>query len=1268
MHLDILRQDIRQGLYLIEASAGTGKTYNIQHLFLRLLLERNDIQQIKDILVVTFTELATAELKDRIRANLVQACGLLEDNLVLEGFDLKGLQPEKIDQVPEEIDADDNLIRILVQSTKGQEELIRAKLHKLQLALHSFDEASIFTIHGFCHRMLREYAFETGSLFDCRFVTDQSDLIQEVVLDFWRKYFYNLDHFLVSMINSQGIDLDCLTALADHFVRNPELKPLPDKAGQTEDRLLATWTLIKQTWENDKETIKKTLLDKKNQLSRNQKDGYPEKKVIEDSAFFDSMDQDHPQPEKIFEYAKSVLDKAIKTKQKDKGVQALPHPFFDYCQKFKDQAEEYKLRIKLDLREEILSHKALEKLKQRQKVQTFDDLLFKVCSALGLGSNQEAFDSGLAKLIRSQYKAALIDEFQDTDPFQYQIFQKLFDSKGHLLFLIGDPKQSIYSFRGADIFSYLSVAEKEHINLRSLPANYRSSPQIVQAVNALFMKKDKPAFVFEKISYEPVVSGRSPNYRLVINDREAEAALNLCWLSSENCQAYNRQQALGHIHHYVANKIAQILSLSQQDQAGFESLVPELEDEKIRPRDIAVLTITNRQAQDLRQYLNETGVPAVLHSSGNLFETREATEVYRVLQAVLRPNDPGSVLTALSMSLFGLDAATLARYSLDEQAESEYSLWIRWFSRYRHEWFEHGIIRMFTKLLAPEGANQQDMPEGQRQWLADRQKENPGLRKDVRLNLMSLPDGERRLTNVRHLMEILHQEEKNQNLSPERLLRWLAGKIEEPEEASEHELRLEKDSEAVQILTVHKSKGLEFPIVFCPYMWTNNTSPSPQSQNQPYTFHLLKEDFSPQQYIALDDQSIEENKPYRDQERLAESLRLLYVALTRAKYRNYLFWGEIKNTSDTALGYLLPEGSHLPRDENIQTIYLKELEYKYQSKGSNPLMSHLDWPDHLTVPHDWSIMSFTSLIRPGKEVHLTESRAVDEPHQAIEDIGYFESNKTPFMDFPAGRQAGEAIHDILYELEIPGPSLENGQQKNLDPDLERLIRDKLLQYGLISRPESDQEASQKLSQYLSQIYDLLSRIFKTPYSNDQGEKVVLNRPTNRYIKEMPFYFEVNRPLDVEALNRLLSAVATKDSSFPDKGNNFPDSTPIHLLKQQGGQHGLMTGSIDLVIQSDQRYYLADWKTNYLGNDLSDYNPKAITQDMQSNGYYLQYLIYTLALHRFLRQRLGRDYDYNRDFGGGFYFYLRGINGIDDSTGVFFERLNQDLLEELDRIL
>jgi exodeoxyribonuclease V beta subunit len=1273
MQLNILQQDITQGVYLIEASAGTGKTYNIQHLFLRLLLERPDIQQIRDILVVTFTELATAELKDRIRDNLFKAVTLLEDKYLMDRFGGNNLFSEDYDQIIKNTNTDPNLLKILLQATHGQEKIRRALQQKLQLALHSFDEASIFTIHGFCHRILKEHAFEAGSLFECQFVHDQADLLQEAVQDFWRQHCYDLDPILIAVARSLNLNFTSLLPLADLFVRNPKLQPLPNQAQKATEQLPTIWDDIKKTWNQERETILQTLLNTRNKLGRGKKNGYPQDKILTDAQVLDTMDQDTPYPGVLYDYAQDVLDAAVTPAQKEKGIKALPHPFFELCQEFRELAETFALKVKLNLKDYLIKDKALDQIKQKYKLPSFDDLLFKVASALGRQDNAKGPATRLAQQIRNQYKAALIDEFQDTDPIQYDIFQTLFDHKGHLLFLIGDPKQSIYSFRGADIFAYLSVAKKEHVSTRNLKTNYRSSPQIVQAVNTLFQRQDKPPFLFDQIRYEPVTSGRSPEFKLVINDQEPASALTLYWLPENNGQLYSKKQATEHIHGYVANKIAQILTLAQQGQARFASLDSSCRpDHPIRPQDIAVLTITNRQALELQQYLRDTGVPAVLQNSGNLFETQEAAEVFRALQAILRPNHTRTVVTALSTALFGLDAATLARYTVDDQAEAEYNLWVKWFSKYRQEWLDHGFMPMFTSFFAPEYACHQDMPYGQRQWLTSLQEQHPQLQKDVALNLMRLPDGERRLTNVRHLMEVLHQEELQQGLSPERLLRWLARRIEAPEEAMEHELRLEKDSEAVQILTVHKSKGLEFPIVFCPYLWTSTTHPNPQFQDRAYTFHLGNEDLSPTQYLPLDRHHFKAHMPSRDKEKLAENLRLLYVALTRAKHKTNLFWGDIKNTSDTALGYLLSENYFLPEDETINKTLIQDLQYTYHPEPSNPLMDSCDWPNDLHIPHDWTLMSFTSLVRHGKAVQEFPSKSADEPPIAppfVQELDLADAQKPPFIDFPAGRQTGEAIHDLLYELDFPRLCHDNLLQEDREGYPDELITNKLIQYGIVSLSQAgDQDTKTHCQPYLSQVRDMLSKILITPFTTDQGAPIVLNASSNRYAKEMRFYFELSRPLDIEALNNLLASLGQKDASLDNKTNNSLEVLSMSLCKHQGHQHGLMTGSIDLVLWSDHRYYIADWKTNFLGNDLNNYSPAAIRQDMQANGYYLQYLIYTLALHRFLQQRCGQDYDYGRNFGGVFYLYLRGINGQDDSTGVFFDRLDHNLLSELDHIL
>ncbi len=1304
----ILEQNIDLGTYLIEASAGTGKTYNIQHLFLRLLLERWDIENVDSILVVTFTELATAELKERIRKNIAKACSYLESELVLENFDFKGVEEYEVDEIAEleNTSLDPILIKLLIKTTNGDPEKIR-KLHKkLLFVLHRFDQAAIFTIHGFCYRLLNDNAFEADCLFDAQLIEDESSYIQEVVQDFWRKKFYNISPLYLAVAKTFEVNLSTLFQLAKMYVQKNDVEPVPLNAVKDEEALYSKWQEIYKEWKKERQNILELLKSKKNKLSRKEK-AYKSERIDQDTKDLDAMSVENPAVTTICRYAKSVLDQNITPSQKEKGVTALPHRFFDLCDVFYYLASQYALGLKLDLWKYVVQDRALELFKNSYKVQSFNDLLLKVRRALQDKNGFPNPESMLAKQIRKKYKAALIDEFQDTDPVQYEIFQTIFDYPSRLLFMIGDPKQSIYAFRGADIFSYLYVSSQEHIKRRTLAYNYRCSEGIQEAINDFFSTHQNP-FLFNYkdeanlergIQYSRIKVGKTPDYYLNIQDGTYDVPMQFGWLSAPCGGAINKKDAYQYCYKYVATKIAQILNLAQTEKAIFYSnsndnnaCIP------VRPKDIAVLVLTNEQAFKMQSYLQGKGVPSVLQSSGNLFQTQEALEVLRVLQAVLQPNNKSYLLTALSTSLFDLDAATIVKYNESKEFQEEFEWWISLFSEYRRIWIGQGFIQMFRRLMQSEPLEILGNSTIEHENKSYNQREKSlKLKKDVAANLLKQSGGERKLTNVRHLMEILQQTSAKENLNPEGLLKWLAVQIKDPETKEEHELRLEKDSEAVQILTVHKSKGLEFPIVFCPFMWSRGFRLSNYNKKSPYIFHSAR-NFTPSKtYLALSPEAIEEFSVYRDQENLAESLRLLYVALTRAKHRLYLLWGNIRQSEDTALMYLRknscelieeffsyvanlnkdnikdqvdyqsPSGDNTSRcwedSNNIHRFefYESENEIRYASETEYSTLQVDKLPDDFFVPFGWGIMSFSHFAGQLQRRIQIEEKASDEDYDYPPETSTSTTN-LPFLDFPEGRTTGNAIHEILQLLDYTKIQGIDFNHWSNDPEIRELIVFCLQKYGLLQQDDENLEIQYK------QVCDMLHRLMSIDFSLDSSNiRIRLNDPKMKRISEMNFFLSIPEDIDVYRLNKLLYSIGMQGIRSKSLLEDMISPISISLNNSCATRRGFLSGSIDLVFQYKGMYFFADWKTNRLGMNISDYTSDKLRQNMVNHAYILQYLIYTTALHKLLQSRLKDNYDYTTNFGGGFYFYLRGINGYDDRTGVFYERPSLDQINELEKV-
>ncbi|MCP4601904.1 MAG: exodeoxyribonuclease V subunit beta [Proteobacteria bacterium] len=1220
------------GLNLIEASAGTGKTYTITTLYVRLLVERN--LSVDQILVVTFTEAATAELRSRIRARLIE---------ILQALITKN--------------NDDDLAQKYLLDSKAT---ARRAEQRISRALSHFDEAAIHTIHGFCKRMLEENAFESGVLFDVELIKDQTPLLVDIVHDFWAKEIYGASPIFVRYLRSKGINPKQLVQFTKTVLSGLDTEIIPAKVeapeaerefqtafmrardiwqkGQSEiTNLLATQTTLKKNMFNPKKIG--SWLDDIDQYLANAAQAYPIRLADKPS----KKRHDHS----IANLATSKIEKGTRKK-----FEPPRHPFFDACEDISNTWDLFE-KCLLDFKLRLLEYAAYE-LKHRKKkngVWAFDDLLLELDDALQNSSDGER----LVETMSARFRAAMIDEFQDTDQVQYRIFRRVYKGVSEPLFLIGDPKQSIYAFRSADIFTYLEAARDAQDLRRTLDVNWRSDPALINAVNTLFSRSKHP-FVLSGIDFIPAEPRQGASNDL--RDRQGLAATPLQIRFVKRIkERHGKTNSLiqkkwtdNHLPAMVATDIAELI-LSDMTIQG----------RPIEPEDIAILTRTNKQSRVLQTALGALGIKAVLWSADSVFDSEEAAELIRLLAAIKEPDNSGKIRAALSTDLLGLSGNEI--YLTIEEDE----IWDRWieaFRSWRDQWQTRGFIQMMRSVLN-FAENKNSRPIGAR--------------------LVSLKDGERRITNLRQLVEILHKVSVKNHLGMGGLLRWFQAQCRclqaqqalEASDTDAAQLRVESDEGAIRLITIHKAKGLEFPIVYCPYLWDGYMH---NARRQEVVFHDPKK--AHKRTIDIGSEKIEEHRGLADKEQVAENLRLLYVALTRAKHLCVVVWGAMTGMQSSPLGYLL---HHTQNDITLNTLrnrlktmtddeMLGELSEIVAAAGQNtigvselcepmesePQIRCKDTTSRLScqrpsrkVPSPLSTTSFSALTSSVDSLSRTEIEGRDRD----EWIHHWDSSneagrdqvKSPreiedilLADFDKGPRAGNCLHTIYENLDFANSNRSG---------LETLTAQVLAAFGF------------DVKAWKETVCRAIAETLDTPLDPANPDLKLGTVQKDQRLNELEFIFPVSRHVDSR---RAITTDKRISTVIAEHGKeSVPTAYIERLLRFDFSLHpGFLKGFIDLVFHKNSRYYLVDYKSNHLGTHPRDYTRDRLERSMIEHDYFLQYLVYSVALHRFLEYRLV-DYDYDTHFGSVYYLFLRGMSPrFDSGCGVYKTRPPRELVVEL----
>ncbi|HCH1565135.1 exodeoxyribonuclease V subunit beta [Vibrio parahaemolyticus] len=1176
------------GARLIEASAGTGKTFTIAGLYLRLLLGHGSAETrhrvpltVDQILVVTFTEAATAELRDRIRARIHDA---------RIAFARGQSSDPVIQPLLNEFDDHKQAAEILLQAER------------------QMDEAAVYTIHGFCQRMLTQNAFESGSRFNNEFVTDESHLKAQVVADYWRRNFYPLPFTLAGEIRQLWSSPSALLSNISNYLTGAPLSlSVPAMKGSLAD--LHTENLkkideLKAQWRESQDDFLTLISDSDiNKRSYTKKSLPTWLEAVNAWAATETTGYDYP--DKLEKFAQNVL-----LEKTPKGS-APQHAVFEAIETF--------LANPISLKAPLLAHAIehcrvmLANAKNQKQWLSFDDLLTQLSASIDTDESEL-----LAARIRTLYPVAMIDEFQDTDPLQYSIFSRIYLNNPECgLFMIGDPKQAIYGFRGADIFTYIKARNQVSAHY-TLGTNWRSSADMVQAVNQVFALPDSPFIYDSDIPFLPVKYSPNAEKRIWTMGGQKQPALTY-WLQEADDKPLPKGEYLTRMAEATASQIQTILTQAQQGQA---CLVNGEKQKAVQAGDIAVLVRTGSEGRMIKQALADQGIASVyLSNRDSVFTSSVAQDLQRLLQAVLTPENDRVLRASLASELFALDAASLDALNNDE------IVWenaVNEFKEYRKLWVQRGVLPMLRAVISKRHIAERLLEEG-----ASSQGEN----------------GERVLTDLMHIGELL-QQASNELDSDHGLLRWLAQSISDAENGlggSDDQIqRLESERNLVQIVTIHKSKGLEYDLVFLPFVFS------------------YREASEAKYYDAANDRTVlditgnDASMKQADKERLAEDLRLIYVALTRAVYACFIGASPLRNGRSTkeptgvhrsAIGYLIQNGQEggindlhqglTKQQDELDCVVVadppQQLEEKYvapQEEIYDLSAKELQNP----IDRNWRITSYSGLVKQGSH-HVEHDATIEitgfdiDSSEEQDEADLVEPERSIFT-FPRGARPGTFLHSLFEEIEFTQPATteENTQ----------------IILGLMESEQLDEE-------WLPILQQLIDTVLATPLD---GKSLLLNQkaPSQRLV-EMEFLLPIE-VLSAPALNRVIQ-------------RHDPLSAKAGDLGFQTVQ-GMLKGFIDLVFEHQGKYYVLDWKSNHLGDDVTSYHGEALKSAMADHRYDLQYQIYALALHRFLHSRLA-NYQYDHHFGGVYYLFLRGMDGQSDH-GIFAAKPTLEFLQEMDRLI
>jgi exodeoxyribonuclease V beta subunit len=1130
IQFDVLQFEL-QGKKMIEASAGTGKTFSVAILVVRLLVETET--DIKSILMMTFTKAAAAEMEERIRLFIREAFSYLED-----GHDVNDTLKSLLDDIA---DTDEKKIIIL---------------EKLKRAILDLDQMSVSTIHSFCSNILTEYAFETGQLYGVEPLEDLTLLIQGYVNEFWRLNVATLNPMILAELIDLKYNRDSIVKVIQDVLSGKRY--VPYIAGNNYDLTIQDNMTASEHIEAHFDQITVTVnamrggVAKTNLLLLIENNNFQE---IAEFLIFVNKKSTSARPDYIDDFSYIMND--------------LFH--IELIQKINCNAIN-------DILEKIKDH-----MLSNNNI-SFDDMIVKMEAAITLPTG-----GAIISALSNKYKAVFIDEFQDTDKSQYNIFKNVFIKNNHETFvcLIGDPKQMIYAWRKADMGTYIAAkADMDLINgdqaVYFMKENFRSSYKYIDAMN-LFFTAFPPNFETFNMSGEveyqninfPQIGARTLNE---ITDADTESGL-----LPMNIEMY---QAKPDMNKRFMRDIQGLL------KGNTTIRIPDPKEpssyRKVRASDIGVLVRTKKQANSIKKLLSKYGIPAVKIDDANIFETIEAEQILYLLEA-FNERTPNKIKRALLATFINIQSNTIVNIDTDIITEK--------FKTYNDIFEKKGVYHALKSFFT--GFNIQHY-----------------------LLFEFGIGGERVYANLIQVAESLHQIEHEKKLAATDLKIWLRKMIAQQEniKTSEYEQRIESDENAVKIVTIHKSKGLEYNIVFAPFL---DLKPFPKGnssfRDENDEFCFIEHDYlNNVQEGLFESQNEEENK------------RLIYVAITRAKYRSYVY----ATTNTRYMGTISSFISKITQNQQEDIdglIKIVRLDPEYTENLRYPIRSFYRDIQETIAPSpkeflgdfpidNWWKMSYSRLASKNHEI-----KEFTKPDQITDAF-----DKFVFEQFPKGAKAGNILHTILEKIDFT-----TNDDGNWDIEIDSALN--------FYRVKGNLESLK------SNIKLWLEHILNTNILMPDGVTLKLSEVKHEdRINELEFDFNMNE----------FDAISVA---------NVVGETEVRINTELFKIKGVMNGKMDLFFRHNGKYYILDWKSNFLGFTLDDYQKANVEEAMTDSNYHLQYLIYTMASRLYLKNRIP-DFNYDDHFGGVVYLFLRGIRNVENSGGIFTEKPTVEVLDRLENLI